>query len=121
MGQAQEVIDVQSWEVPIDEITNEQRANVLVRFFRACNRKFRRAVLFSKRKFWRFVASMPPGLRRSMAYAAAFVGYFAAWMLFYASILIAFSYGMFTGFAVLAVWGLLIGYILQRTDPAYAF
>lgn len=108
--------------IEVTAVTEEETHNPVsffTRIWTRLSRYVRRLVLRGKRAIMRMADRLPHGLKVSIYYAAIFVGYFMAWMLFYMSIIIAAAYGWLTLIGILIVWGLVFGYTISRLDPNY--
>ena len=83
-------------------ITESKEKQGKTRFFLWYRKQTRRF----KRRFIKNWLILPTPWRRAIYFAASFVGFIAAYMLFYIAALIAFSYSIIAGFGVMFIFGL---------------
>jgi hypothetical protein len=80
-------------------------------WWRSLTRQVRRLLSMPSRA-WR---ALSWELRQALKFAAAFVGWFAAWMLFYIAVIISFSYSLVLGFSVVFAFAVLFFYLVEAT------
>lgn len=100
-----------------DEVQKEKKGFFAAIWF-SLSRFVRRTIMRSKRRMHKMLNSMPPKWRTAIRFAAGVFGWFCAWMLFYASIIIAFSFGLTAGFLTVGVWCLIYGFVIATLAEA---
>ena len=100
----------------------KKKQSILAAIWFRLTRMVRRALSGSKRAFRRLWMKIPRFWQFVIKFSATVVGWFAAYMLFYITLIVAFYYSIVLGFAVIALWaGLFAWYIYDPNDSSLGF
>ncbi len=111
-------IDAQAWEATDEDLRRANKAkhaNLFARIWLYLRNVPRRAKRSMNKMFNKI---LDPITRSILGMAFRLFGWFVGWMFWYASIIIAFSYGLLPGMACILFWCILVAMIVTAYEKA---